>query len=62
MDVYIDGALAFDSRQARNGLFDINTIRPDHIAGIEVYTSAVQIPAKYNRTANGCGVVLVWTR
>lgn len=62
VDVYIDGALVFDSRQAREGLFDINTIPPAHIAGIEVYTSAAQIPAKYNRTSNGCGVVLIWTR
>ena len=62
VDVYVDGALVFDSRQAREGLFDINTIPPAHIAGIEVYTSASQIPAKYNRTGNGCGVVLIWTR
>jgi hypothetical protein len=62
VDVYLDGALVFDSRQARLGLFDINTIPPEHIAGIEVYTSAAQIPAKYNRTGNGCGVVLIWTR
>jgi hypothetical protein len=62
VDVYLDGALVFDSRQAREGLFDINSIPPDHIAGIEVYTSASQIPAKYNRTGNGCGVLLIWTR
>lgn len=62
MDVYIDGALAFDSRHPENGLFDVNTIPPEHISGIEVFTSAGQIPAKYNRTGNGCGVLLIWTR
>jgi hypothetical protein len=62
MDVYIDGAMAFDSRHPENGLFDVNSIPPEHIAGIEVYTSAAQIPAKYNRTGNGCGVLLIWTR
>ena len=62
MDVYLDGALVFDSRTPGNGLFDVNTIQPEHIAGIEVYTSAAQIPAKYNRTGGGCGVLLVWTR
>jgi hypothetical protein len=62
MDVYLDGALVFDSRQPRNGLFDVNVVPPEHIAGIEVYTSAAQIPAKYNRTGAGCGVLLIWTR
>lgn len=62
MDVYIDGAMVFDSRHPENGLFDVNSIPPEHIAGIEAYTSAAQIPAKYNRTGNGCGVLLIWTR
>lgn len=62
MDVYLDGSMVFDSRRARDGLFDVNSIPPEHISGIEVYTSASQIPAKYNRTGNGCGVLLLWTR
>jgi len=62
MDVYIDGALVFDSRQPKLGLFDINSVPPEHIAGIEVYTSAAQMPAKFNKTGGGCGVVLIWTR
>jgi hypothetical protein len=62
MDVYLDGALVFDSRHPRNGLFDVNLVPPEHIAGIEVYTSAAQVPAKYNRTGGGCGVLLIWTR
>ena len=32
------------------------------LEGIEVYSGASQIPAQYNRTANGCGVILLWTR
>jgi hypothetical protein len=62
MDVYIDGAMVFDSRHQENGLFDVNTVSPEHIAGIEVYASAAQVPAKYNRTGGGCGVLLIWTR
>ena len=62
MDVYIDGAMVFDSTKPQFGLFDVNTVPPEHIAGIEVYSSAAQIPAKYNRTSGGCGVVLIWTR
>ncbi len=62
MDVYLDGVLVFDSRHSENGLFDVNMLQPEYIAGIEVYTSASQVPAKYNRTAGGCGVLLIWTR
>jgi len=62
MDVYLDGAMVFDARHPENGLFDVNTVQPEHIAGIEVYASAAQVPAKYNRTGNGCGVLLIWTR
>ena len=62
MDVYVDGAMVFDSRHPENGLFDVNSIPPEQIAGIEVYSSAAQVPAKYNRTGNGCGVLLIWTR
>ena len=62
MDVYIDGALVFDARHPENGLFDVNTVPPEHIAGMEVYSSAAQVPAKYNRTGAGCGVLLIWTR
>jgi hypothetical protein len=62
MDVYLDGAMIYDSRHPENGLFDANSIQPEHIAAIEVYTSASQIPAKYNRTAAGCGVLLIWTK
>jgi hypothetical protein len=62
MDVYLNGAMIYDSRHPENGLFDVNSVPPEHIAGIEVYTSAAQIPAKYNRTGAGCGVLLIWTR
>ena len=62
MDVYLDGAMVYDSRHPENGLFDINTVPSEHIAGIEVYSSAAQVPAKYNRTGASCGVMLVWTR
>ena len=62
MDVYVDGVLAFDSTQPESGLFDVNSIPPSQIEAIEVYTSAAQIPAQYNKTSNGCGVMLIWTR
>ena len=62
MDVFLDGVMIFDSRIPTIGLFDVNTIQPGHIAGIEVYPSAQQVPAKYNRSGGLCGVLLIWTR
>lgn len=62
MDVYLNGALVFDSRHPGNGLFDVNTIPPEQIGGVEVYASTAQVPAKYNRTGSSCGVLLIWTR
>ena len=62
MDVYVDGAMVFDSKHPEHGLFDVNTLQPEQVSGIEVYSSAAQIPVKYNRTAAGCGVLLIWTR
>ena len=58
MDVYLDGApLAI-----ANTRFDINSIGLNHVAAIEVYSSTSRIPAQYNRTSRGCGVVLLWTK
>ena len=63
MDVYLDGAMVFDSQRIENGLFDVNSVPPEHIAGIEVYSSQAQVPVKYSRAMeNVCGVVLIWTR
>ena len=38
------------------------SIPPAQIEAIEVYTSAAQIPAQFNKTSNGCGVMVIWTR
>jgi hypothetical protein len=63
MDVYLDGILIYDdTRRPRLPLFNVNSIELSEIEGIEVYTSAAQIPAQYNRTSSGCGVLVIWTR
>ena len=62
MDVYVDGTLVYDASSRRVPLFNLNSISPGEIEAIEVYTSAAQIPAQYNRTSGGCGVLLIWTR
>lgn len=62
MDVYIDGALVYSNAMPQMPLFDVNSIGPNHIAAIEVYSSPANTPARYNRTSKGCGVVLIWTK
>lgn len=62
MDVWLDGVLAYDSTSRGAPLFDLNAIDPRQIEGIEVYTSASQIPAQFNRTSGGCGAIVIWTR
>lgn len=69
MDVYVDGALVYNSSvltnrraQEASPLFDVNSIPPSEIEAIEVYTGSAQIPPQYNKTGGGCGVLLIWTR
>lgn len=59
--VYIDGMLM-------NGLmeptepFDLSTVVPESIEGIEWYAGAAQTPLKYARMGSGCGVLVIWSR
>lgn len=62
MDAYVDGVMVYNATQRRVPLFDVNSIPPGQIAAVEVYTGSSQIPAQYNRTSGGCGVMLIWTR
>ena len=58
MDIYLDGAPV----ALGNTAFDVNSLGLNHVSAIEVYSGPANIPAKYNRTSKGCGVVLIWTR
>jgi hypothetical protein len=62
MDVWMDGVLVYDSTSKKGLLFDVNSVDPASVEGIEIYTSASEIPAQYNRTSGGCGAILIWTR
>lgn len=68
MDVYLDGALVYNSKASSSGpgtgipLFDLNSISPEQIESVEVYSSASQVPAQFNRTSGGCGVLVIWLR
>jgi hypothetical protein len=62
MDVYVDGMIVFDSARPEAPLFNLNSLRPAEIEGVEVYAGGSQMPPEYNQTSGGCGVLLIWTR
>ena len=62
VDVYLDGAQVYTSSTRAAPLFDVNSLNPSDIQGIEVFTGTAQIPTQYNKTSGGCGVMLIWTR
>jgi hypothetical protein len=55
--VYIDGFL-----QSNETGTAVNDIRPDLIAGLELYTTQLRVPSAYAHGLSGCGVILIWTR
>jgi hypothetical protein len=43
--------------------FDLNTLPPATIAGVEYYASGATIPAQYHKMGyEKCGVMLIWTK
>ena len=62
LDVYLDGAMIYDSSARKAPLFNLNGMTASEIEAVEVYSSSAQVPSQYNKTAGGCGVMLIWTR
>jgi len=69
--VVLDGVEVFSGISAPAGpgnvsggqdLWDINSLHPSDILGIEIYNGPATTPAKYNSTSNTCGVVVIWTK
>lgn len=57
--VYLDNVPVYFPGQP---LFNLHTIPPQDIEGIEYYRGGASTPAKYNRMGGGCGVLVIWTR
>jgi protocatechuate 3,4-dioxygenase beta subunit len=58
MTVFVDGNRLFNGA---NDLDDV--VRPQDIAGVEVYNGQAGVPAQFSTgTTGGCGVVAVWTK
>lgn len=59
--VYIDNVRVFGS-EVGEALFNINSIAPSTIQGIEYYPSRVETPIQYASPKAECGTLLIWTR
>jgi hypothetical protein len=57
LDVWLDGVPV-----AQGTRFDINSITPETIAGMELYVGPAQVPVRFNRSGAVCGVAVIWTR
>ena len=59
--VYIDNLRVF-SADVGEALFNINSIPPSTIQGIEYYASREETPVEYASYRAECGTMLIWTR
>jgi hypothetical protein len=57
--VYVDRQLMNPGKPTPG--FDVNSILPSSVEGIEVYASRMQTPPPYNAANAMCGVVVIWT-
>jgi hypothetical protein len=58
MTYFVDGAyFPFDATSA-----EPFPVAPIEIMAIEVYAGAAQVPAEFQRLANSCGAIVIWTK
>jgi hypothetical protein len=60
--VYVDGLLMADGKVAGGSRMNLELLRPNDLAGIEVYTSQAAAPMEYSNGGGQCGVLVFWTR
>ena len=56
---FMDGNLI--RRAGESGLHMDEFVRPDEIAGIEIYRGSSEIPLEYGGPTGPCGIVVIWT-
>lgn len=60
--VLLDGSPVFTGRPGEL-LFDVNTLGPNSIAGVEWYRDAATVPMKFNVSRGStCGLLVIWTK
>jgi hypothetical protein len=67
--IYVNGGLvqqggsaARDRDMLASVLYDIDSIRPGALLGIEIYRSPAETPSQFSGGATVCGVIVLWTR
>lgn len=59
--IYVDNVRVFSSGVGE-ALFNINSIAPSSVQGIEYYPSREETPIQYASNRADCGTMLIWTR
>jgi hypothetical protein len=59
--VYLDGALVYAGMPGQDA-FDVNSLQPSAIAGVEYYAGPAQMPPELNATRGTCGALVIWTK
>jgi hypothetical protein len=59
--LYIDGHVIYTATQGGE-IPDLASFRVREYAGVEYYPGGATVPAKYNATDSGCGLLILWTR
>lgn len=59
--VMLDGNYVYSGRPGES-LFDVNSIEPSQVSGIEFYAGAATVPMKFRGGNTACGLLLIWTK
>ncbi len=59
--VFLDGALVYGGMPGEEA-FDVNSLQPSEIAGVEFYAGPAQMPVELNATRTTCGALVIWTK
>lgn len=60
--IFVDGLLLADGKVAGFSRMNLEQIRPNDTAGIEVYMGESSVPLQFARGGGACGALLFWTR
>jgi hypothetical protein len=57
----VDGVVMYDASRSSE-VPDLKRFVTKDFAAVEYYSGGASVPAKYNTTSSGCGVLLLWSR
>lgn len=59
--VVLNGVVMYDG-QGQQNLFDINSIPPQDVLGMEYYAGQASIPVQWSTMSPTCGLLAIWTK